>query len=91
MTSRKAKRFINQADEWVVFTSERKEDNQHFKVLVSNDEAWEVLLNLAVNDYHIRETFRNIVKTADEYIKNTTRFGRIPRTLELYQRTSSRS
>lgn len=70
MTSRKAKRFINQADEWVVFTSERKEDNQHFKVLVSNDEAWEVLLNLAVNDYHIRETFRNIVKTADEYIKN---------------------
>ena len=70
MTSRKAKRFINQADEWVVFTSERKEDNQHFKVLVSNDEAWEVLLNLAVNDYHIRETFRNIVKTADDYIKS---------------------
>lgn len=70
MTSRKAKRYINQADEWVVFTSEKKEDNQHFKVLVSNDEAWEVLLNLAVNDYHLRETFRNILKTADDYIKN---------------------
>ena len=70
MTSRKAKRYINQADEWVVFTSEKKEDNQHFKVLVSNDEAWEVLLNLAVNGYHLRETFRNIVKTADDYIKN---------------------
>jgi len=70
MTSRKAKRYINQADEWVVFTSEKKGEDQHFKVMVSNDEAWEVLLNLAVNDYHIRETLRNILKTADDYIKN---------------------
>ena len=54
MTSRKAKRYINQADEWVVFTSEKKGEDQHFKVLVSNTEAWEVLLNLAVNDYHLR-------------------------------------
>ena len=32
-----------------------------------NLESWEILLNLAVNDYHIRETLRNVINTADTY------------------------
>jgi|TARA_R100000353_G_scaffold113957_2_gene81587 hypothetical protein len=70
MTPRRAKRYINQAKEWVVFTSEEKSGKHFFRTLISDNAAWEVLLNICVNDYHIRETFRNILNTADEFIEN---------------------
>ena len=30
-------------------------------------DSWEILLNLAVSDYHIRETLRNVLTAADAY------------------------
>ena len=70
MTLRKAKRFINQADEWIVFTQEQKNDKIFFRTLISDERSWEVLLNVCVNDYHTREILRNILNTADEFIEN---------------------
>lgn len=70
MTHRKAKRFINASNDWLVFASEEKEHNTKFSVLLSREEAWEILLNLAVREYPIRETLRNILKAADDYIEN---------------------
>ena len=70
MAHRKAKRYINQSDEFVVFTSERKGEQVTYRTIISSNESWELLLNLAVQEYPIRETLRNIVQTADEYLKN---------------------
>lgn len=70
MAHRKAKRWINQSDEFVVFTSEKKGDNIIYRTIISSDEAWELLLNLAIKEYPIRETLRNVLNTADEYRKN---------------------
>lgn len=70
MNNRKAKRMLNEADEWVLFTTKKKEDTAEFYLFISSAEAWEILLNLAIDEYHIRETFRNIVRTADEYLED---------------------
>ena len=70
MTPRRTKRYINKSSDYVVFTAEENGDKLNFRVMASRDEAWEILLNLAITDYHIRETFRNIITTADEHIKN---------------------
>jgi len=67
MTPRRAKRYINTSAEWMVFAEETKFDKTTFRVLQSSANAWEILLNLCINDYAIRETFRNILKTADEH------------------------
>ena len=68
MTPRRAKRYINQSSEWVLFAEEEKHGKTTFRCLQSSDAAWEILLNLCVSDYAIRETFRNILKTADEHL-----------------------
>ena len=71
MTPRRAKRYINQSSDWIVFADEIKDKDKHtFRILMSREEAWEIILNLAINQYPIRETLRNILKTADEYIKD---------------------
>lgn len=70
MNNRKAKRMLNESNEWVLFTTKRKEDTQEFYLFISSPEAWEILLHLAIDEYHIRETFRNILKTADEYLED---------------------
>jgi hypothetical protein len=70
MNNRKAKRMLNESNEWVLFTTKRKEDTQEFYLFISSAEAWEILLHLAIDEYHIRETFRNILKTADEYLED---------------------
>ncbi len=70
MTPRRAKRYINQSSEWIVFAEETKNEKTTFRCLQSSDSAWEILLNLCVTDYAIRETFRNILTTADEHIQN---------------------
>ena len=70
MTPRRAKRYINQSKDWIVFADEIKGDTHQFRVLMSRDEAWEIILNLAITEYSIRETLRNILNTADEYIKD---------------------
>jgi hypothetical protein len=43
------------------------DDMASFGVYYQNTESWEILLNLAVSDYHIRETLRNVLNTADAY------------------------
>lgn len=68
MTLRKVKRMLNESDDFLVFT--RKDtggDVANFGVFHKDVESWEILLNLAVNDYHIRETLRNVLNAADQY------------------------
>lgn len=68
MTLRKVKRMLNESDDFLVFT--RKDtgaDIANFGVFHKDLDSWEILLNLAVSDYHIRETLRNVLNTADAY------------------------
>jgi len=68
MTIRKVKRLLNESDDWIVFTMKKtSEDEASMGAYYQNLESWEILLNLAVNDYHIRETLRNVINTADAY------------------------
>ena len=68
MTLRKVKRILNESDDFLVFT--RKDtgtDIANFGVFHKDLDSWEILLNLALNDYHIRETLRNVLNAADQY------------------------
>jgi hypothetical protein len=68
MTLRKVKRILNESDDFLVFT--RKDtggDVANFGVFHKDLDSWEILLNLAVSDYHIRETLRNVLNAADAY------------------------
>jgi len=68
MTLRKVKRLLNESDDFLVFT--RKDtgaDVANFGVFHKDADSWEILLNLAVSDYHIRETLRNVLTAADTY------------------------
>jgi len=68
MTLRKVKRMLNESDDFLVFT--RKDtgaDVANFGVFHKDEDSWEILLNLAVSDYHIRETLRNVLNAADAY------------------------
>jgi len=68
MTLRKVKRILNESDDFLVFT--RKDtgaDVANFGVFHKDQDSWEILLNLAVSDYHIRETLRNVLNAADAY------------------------
>lgn len=60
--------MLNEADEWLLFTSKTKDDQYHASAFHSQAQAWEILLNLAVSDYSVRETLRNIVNEADKYL-----------------------
>ena len=76
MTPRRAKRYINQSNEWIVFADEINKNSDHtYRIIISSEDAWEILLNLAINQYPVRETLRNIIKTADEYIENNRDYG----------------
>ena len=79
MTLRKVKRILNESDDFLVFTMKVTKTDEvilppgvqnptaSFGVFHKDVESWEILLNLAVNDYHIRETLRNILNAADQY------------------------
>lgn len=68
MTLRKVKRLLNECDDFLVFTmTKSNEDTANFGVYHKDPESWEILLNLAVNDYHVRETLRNVINAADTY------------------------
>lgn len=70
MTNRKAKRLLSEADDWVLITSKRKGDETNMMLTYNKEEAWEILLNLSIEKYHIRETLRNIIKFTDEYLED---------------------
>ena len=60
--------MLNESDDFLVFT--RKDtgaDVANFGVFHKDQDSWEILLNLAVSDYHIRETLRNVLNAADTY------------------------
>mgnify|MGYP005991285067 FL=1 len=60
--------MLNESDDFLVFT--RKDtgaDVANFGVFHKDTDSWEILLNLAVSDYHIRETLRNVLNAADTY------------------------
>lgn len=68
MTLRKVKRMLNESDDFLVFTRKNtSEDTADFGVYHKDHDSWEILLNLAVSDYHIRETLRNVLTAADAY------------------------
>ena len=68
MTLRKVKRILNESDDFLVFTrKDTSEDVANFGVFHKDLDSWEILLNLAVSDYHIRETLRNVLAAADTY------------------------
>ena len=68
MSNRKAKRLINESDNYLIFTEKTKGEDKHYTSFYPKIESWEILLNIAVSDRHIRETLRNIIKIADENI-----------------------
>ncbi len=70
MTPRRAKRYINTSNDWILFATDEKDGIHNFRVLMSTDAAWEILLNLSIQEYPIRETLRNILKATDEHIAN---------------------
>ena len=58
--------MLNESDDFLVFT--RKDtgaDVANFGVFHKDTDSWEILLNLAVSDYHIRETLRNVLNAPD--------------------------
>lgn len=60
--------MLNESDDFLVFT--RKDtgtDIANFGVFHKDLDSWEILLNLAVSDYHMRETLRNVLNAADQY------------------------
>lgn len=67
MTHRKAKRMLNESDDFILFTMKKDGEHANFAVFNQAPESWEILLNLVIHDYHIRETFRNILTTADNF------------------------
>lgn len=67
MTPRRAKRYINQSSEWIVFSQEEKSGEYTFRSHFSSDEAWGIILNLCIKDRKTREVLRNILKQADEH------------------------
>ena len=68
MTLRKVKRKLNESEDFLVFTQDTKDNEVRYGVFQNGTESWEILLNLAVNDYHIRETLRNVINTADHHL-----------------------
>ena len=60
--------MINEANDWLVFTSREKDGDTIFSVYMQNEVSWEILLNLACSNYAVRETLRNVLKLADEYL-----------------------
>lgn len=67
MTLRKVKRMLNESDDFLVFTMKQHGETADFAAYYQRTESWEILLNLAVSDYHIRETLRNVLTAADAY------------------------
>ena len=60
--------MLNESDDFLVFT--RKDtgaDVANFGVFHKDHDSWEILLNLAVSDYHIRESLRKVLNAADTY------------------------
>ena len=70
MTHRKAKRMLQQSDDYLMFTGQERDDNYEMGCYFNNEAAWTILLNLCIDKYHIRETLRNLLNQCDDYLQN---------------------
>jgi hypothetical protein len=68
MTHRKAKRMLQESDDYLMFTGQRRNGDYEMGCYFNNEAAWAILLNLAIDKYHIRETLRNLLKQCDDYL-----------------------
>jgi len=60
--------MLNESDDWILFTMKKTGETQaELGAFYPSAESWELLLNIAINDYHVRETLRNILNAADAY------------------------
>ena len=67
--------MLNESDDILVFTMKQHGETAAFGAFYQKLESWEILLNLAISDYHIRETLRNVLRTADAYRDAQTQDG----------------
>jgi hypothetical protein len=65
MSARKAKRYINESDDYLVFTRKRDVINIHHK----DNDSLNIILDLAVANKHFLELLKSVIKSVDEYTK----------------------
>ena len=65
MSARKAKRHINESDDYLVFTRKRDVININHK----DNDSLNIILDLAVANKHFLELLRSVIKSVDEYTK----------------------
>ena len=73
MTAKKAKRHINESDDFLVFTRKREIINIDHK----NNDSLNILLDLAVANPNFLELLKSVIKSIDEYTnqKSTDQSG----------------
>ena len=65
MSARKAKRHINESDDYLVFTRKRDVINVNHK----DNDSLNIILDLAVANKHFLELLKSVIKSVDEYTK----------------------
>jgi len=63
MTAKKAKRHLNESDDFLVFTRKREIINIDHK----NNDSLNILLDLAVANPNFLELLKSVIKSIDEY------------------------
>jgi|TARA_R110002072_G_scaffold30195_4_gene94628 hypothetical protein len=73
MTAKKAKRHINESEDFLVFTRKREIINIDHK----NNDSLNILLDLAVANPNFLELLKSVIKSIDEYTnqKSTDQSG----------------
>ena len=73
MTAKKAKRHINESEDFLVFTRKREIINIDHK----NNDSLNILLDLAVANPNFLELLKSVIKSIDEYTnhKSTNQSG----------------
>ena len=74
MPGRKAKRHLNESDDFLVFTRKREIINIDHK----NNDSLNILLDLAVANPNFLELLKSVIKSIDEYTnqKSTNQSGK---------------
>lgn len=65
MSARKAKRHINESDDYLVFTRKRDVININHK----DNDSLNIILDLAVANKHFLGLLKSVIKSVDEYTK----------------------
>tara|TARA_Y100001937_G_C7111134_1_gene327676 strand:+ start:1430 stop:1717 length:288 start_codon:yes stop_codon:yes gene_type:complete len=65
MSARKAKRHINESDDYLVLTRKRDVINVDHK----DNDSLNIILDLAVANKHFLDLLKSVIKSVDEYTK----------------------